>query len=157
MKKIHFSLLMLAIVVICTSCKREPLAMVFITNSITVPITFYGEKDTSRVHSANDSICLMPGERTFLCTVEVQDGKFVSVNDAAYSVFNPVVKIGLLDTIYEVPQEYRMFLNDVSSYMHYTSLNSSSSSPVKYEGSYYEYTLRPDFVEEILRASVANK
>ena len=44
MKKIHFSLLMLAIVVICTSCKREPLAMVFITNSITVPITFYGEK-----------------------------------------------------------------------------------------------------------------
>ena len=47
MKKIHFSLLMLAIVVICTSCKREPLAMVFITNSITVPITLYGEKDTS--------------------------------------------------------------------------------------------------------------
>ena len=157
MKKIHFSLLMLAIVVICTSCKREPLAMVFITNSITVPITLYGEKDTSLVHSANDSICLMPGERTFLCTVEVQDGKFVSVNDHAYSVFNPVVKIGLLDTIYEVPQEYRMFLNDVSNYMHYTSLSSSSSSPVKYEGSYYEYTLHPDFVEEILRASVANK
>ena len=157
MKKIHFSLLMLAIVVICTSCKREPLAMVFITNSITVPITLYGEKDTSLVHSANDSICLMPGERTFLCTVEVQDGKFVSVDDPAYSLFNPVVKIGLLDTIYEVPQEYRMFLNDVSNYMHYTSLSSSSSSPVKYEGSYYEYTLRPDFVEEILRASVANK
>ena len=157
MKKIHFSLLMLAIVVICTSCKREPLAMVFITNSITVPITLYGEKDTSLVHSANDSICLMPSERTFLCTVEVQDGKFVSVDDPAYSLFNPVVKIGLLDTIYEVPQEYRMFLNDVSNYMHYTSLSSSSSSPVKYEGSYYEYTLRPDFVEEILRASVANK
>ena len=154
MKKIHFSLLMLAIVVICTSCKKEPLAMVFITNNSTVPITLYGEKDTSLVHSTNDSICLMPGERTFLCTVEVQDGKFVSVYDAAYSVFNPVVKIGLLDTIYEVPQENRMFLNDVSSYMHYTSLSSSSSSPVKYEGSYYEYTLLPDFVEEILQASV---
>ena len=145
---------MLAIVVICTSCKKEPLAMVFITNNITVPITLYGEKDTSLVHSANDSICLMPGERTFLCTVEVQDGKFVSVNDAAYSVFNPAVKIGLMDTIYEVPQENRMFLNDVSSYMHYTSLSSSSSSPVKYEGSSYEYKLRPDFVEEILKDSV---
>ena len=157
MKKSYFSLLMLAIVVICTSCKKEPLAMVFITNYITVPITLYGERDTSRIHSENDSLLLIPGERTFLCTVEVQDGQFVSIHDHAYSVFNPVVKIGLLDTIYEVPQEYRMFLNDVSSYMHYTSLSSSSSSPVKYEGSYYEYTLRPDFVEEILRASVANK
>ena len=131
--------------------------MVFITNYITVPITLYGERDTSRIHSENDSLLLIPGERTFLCTVEVQDGQFVSIHDHAYSVFNPVVKIGLLDTIYEVPQEYRMFLNDVSSYMHYTSMSSSSSSPVKYEGSYYEYTLRPDFVEEILRASVANK
>ena len=157
MKKSYFSLLMLAIVVICTSCKKEPLAMVFITNYITVPITLYGERDTSRIHSENDSLLLIPGERTFLCTVEVQDGQFVSIHDHAYSVFNPVVKIGLLDTIYEVPQEYRMFLNDVSSYMHYTSMSSSSSSPVKYEGSYYEYTLRPDFVEEILRASVANK
>ena len=157
MKKSYFSLLMLAIVVICTSCKKEPLAMVFITNNITVPITLYGERDTSRIHSENDSLLLIPGERTFLCTVEVQDGQFVSIHDHAYSVFNPVVKIGLLDTIYEVPQEYRMFLNDVSSYMHYTSMSSSSSSPVKYEGSYYEYTLHPDFVEEILRASVANK
>ena len=154
MKKIHFSLLMLAIVVICASCTREPLSMVFITSNIDVPITLYGERDTSRIHSENDSLLLIPGERTFLCTVEVQEGKFVSVNDRAYSVFNPVVKIGLLDTIYEVPQEYRMFLNDVSSYMHYTSMSSSSSSPVKYEGSYYEYTLRPDFVEEILQASV---
>jgi hypothetical protein len=128
--------------------------MVFITSNIDVPITLYGERDTSRIHSENDSILLIPGERTFLCTVEVQDGQFVSIHDHAYSVFTPVVKIGLLDTIYEVPQEYRMFLNDMSSYMHYTSLSSSSSSPVKYEGSYYEYTLLPDFVEEILQASV---
>ena len=153
MKKIHFSLLMLAIVVICTSCKREPLAMVFITNNINVPITLYGERDTSRVHSENDSILLIPGERIFLCTVEVQDGQFVSVSDAAYSLFNPVVKIGLLDTIYEVPQEYRMFLNDVSSYMHYTSMSSSSSSPVKYESSYYDYTLHAAFIQEIINAS----
>ena len=153
MKKTLFSLLMLAIVVICTSCKREPLAMVFITNNSTVPITLYGERDTSRIHSENDSLLLIPGERTFLCTVEVQEGKFVSVNDRAYSVFNPVVKIGLLDTIYEIPQEYRMFLNDVSSYMHYTSMSSSSSSPVKYEGSYYDYTLQADFLMKIINAS----
>ena len=157
MKKSYFSLLMLAIVVICTSCKKEPLAMVFITNYITVPITLYGEKATSLVHSENDSICLMPGERTFLCAVAVQDGKFVSVNDAAYSVFNPVVKIGLLDTIYEVPQEFRMFLNDVSGYRHSVGIEGSSSSTVKYESSYYDYILLPDFVEEILRASVENK
>ena len=153
MKKIHFSLLMLAIVVICASCTREPLSMVFITSNINVPITLYGERDTSRVHSENDSILLIPGERIFLCTVEVQDGQFVSVSDAAYSLFNPVVKIGLLDTIYEVPQEYRMFLNDVSSYMHYTSMSSSSSSPVKYESSYYDYTLHAAFIQEIINAS----
>ena len=157
MKKIHFSLLMLAIVVICTSCTREPLSMVFITSNINVPITLYGERDTTRVHSENDSICLIPGERTFLCTVAVQDGQFVSVSDAAYSLFNPVVKIGLLDTIYEVPQEYRMFLNDMSSYKHVVGLEGSSSSTVKYESSYYDYILLPDFVEEILRASVENK
>ena len=144
---------MLAIVVICTSCTREPLSMVFITSNINVPITLYGERDTSRVHSENDSILLIPGERIFLCTVEVQDGQFVSVSDAAYSLFNPVVKIGLLDTIYEVPQEYRMFLNDVSSYMHYTSMSSSSSSPVKYESSYYDYTLHAAFIQEIINAS----
>ena len=157
MKKSYFSLLMLAIVVICTSCKKEPLAMVFITNYITVPITLYGERDTSRIHSENDSLLLIPGERTFLCTVEVQDGQFVSIHDHAYSVFNPVVKIGLLDTIYKVPQEYRMFLNDVSSYKHVVGLEGSSSSTVKYESSYYDYILLPDFVEEILRASVENK
>ena len=148
---------MLAIVVICASCTREPLSMVFITSNIDVPITLYGERDTSRIHSENDSLLLIPGERTFLCTVEVQDGKFVSVDDPAYSLFNPVVKIGLLDTIYEVPQEYRMFLNDVSSYMHYTSLSSSSASPVRYEGSYYDYTLRADFVKEIIQASEKNQ
>ena len=157
MKKSYFSLLMLAIVVICTSCTREPLSMVFITSNINVPITLYGERDTTRVHSENDSICLIPGERTFLCTVAVQDGQFVSVSDAAYSLFNPVVKIGLLDTIYEVPQEYRMFLNDMSSYKHVVGLEGSSSSTVKYESSYYDYILLPDFVEEILRASVENK
>lgn len=157
MKKIHFSLLILAIVVICASCTREPLSMVFITSNIDVPITLYGERDTSRIHSENDSLLLIPGERTFLCTVEVQDGKFVSVNDHAYSVFNPVVKIGLLDTIYEVPQEFRMFLNDVSGYRHSVGIEGSSSSTVKYESSYYDYILLPDFVEEILRASVANK
>ena len=157
MKKSYFSLLMLAIVVICTSCTREPLSMVFITSNINVPITLYGERDTSRVHSENDSILLIPGERIFLCTVEVQDGQFVSVSDAAYSLFNPVVKIGLLDTIYEVPQEYRMFLNDVSGYRHSVGIEGSSSSTVKYESSYYDYILLPDFVEEILRASVANK
>ena len=153
MKKSYFSLLMLAIVVICASCTREPLSMVFITSNIDVPITLYGERDTSRIHSEHDSLLLIPGERTFLCTVEVQDGQFVSVSDAAYSLFNPVVKIGLLDTIYEVPQEYRMFLNDVSSYMHYTSMSSSSSSPVKYESSYYDYTLHAAFIQEIINAS----
>ena len=81
---------MLAIVVICASCTREPLSMVFITSNIDVPITLYGERDTSRIHSENDSLLLIPGERTFLCTVEVQDGKFVSVDDPAYSLFRSI-------------------------------------------------------------------
>mgnify|MGYP006394098583 CR=1 FL=1 len=43
MKKIHFSLLMLAIVVSCTSCIREPESVAFITSHVNVPITLYND------------------------------------------------------------------------------------------------------------------
>lgn len=150
MKKIHFSLLMLAIVVICTSCIREPESVAFITSHVNVPITLYNDRD---------SVHLVPLQRTYLCHVEVKDGKFVSCTGMnwTFSLFDPVLRIGLLDTIYTVPEQYQMFLSDVDNYMHHLGYSSSSSSPVKYEHSCYDYTLLPDFVEEILRASVANK
>ncbi|MBQ9751541.1 MAG: hypothetical protein IJV81_01760 [Paludibacteraceae bacterium] len=150
MKKIHFSLLMLAIVVSCTSCIREPESVAFITSHVNVPITLYNDRD---------SVHLVPLQRTYLCHVEVEDGKFVGCTGMnwTFSLFDPVLKIGLLDTIYTVPEQYQMFLSDVDNYMHHLGYSSSNSSSIKYEHSCYDYTLLPDFVEEILRASVANK
>lgn len=141
---------MLAIVVSCTSCIREPESVAFITSHVNVPITLYNDRD---------SVHLVPLQRTYLCHVEVKDGKFVGCTGMnwTFSLFDPVLKIGLLDTIYTVPEQYQTFLSDVDNYMHHLGYSSSSSSPVKYEHSCYDYTLLPDFVEEILRASVANK
>jgi hypothetical protein len=150
MKKIHFSLLMLAIVVICTSCVREPESVAFITSHVNVPITLYSEKD---------SVHLVPLQRTYLCHVEVEDGKFVSCTGMnwTFSLFDPVIKIGLLDTIYTVPEQYQMFLSDVDSYMHHLGYSSSNTSPVKYEHSCYDYDLRADFVKQIINACEACK
>ncbi|MBQ5388295.1 MAG: hypothetical protein IIU55_04380 [Paludibacteraceae bacterium] len=150
MKKIHFSLLMLAIVVICTSCVKEPQPMAYITSHLNVPITLYSEKD---------SVFLAPMQRTYLCDVEVENGKFIHCGGInwVFSVFEPIVKIGLLDTIYAVPEQYQKFLADVDSYMYHLSYSSTSSSSVKYESSNYDYYLKADFVEDIIEASVVNK
>ncbi|MBQ8386667.1 MAG: hypothetical protein IJX48_04355 [Paludibacteraceae bacterium] len=143
-------MLMLAIVVSCTSCIREPESVAFITSHVNVPITLYNDRD---------SVHLVPLQRTYLCHVEVKDGKFVGCTGMnwTFSLFDPVLKIGLLDTIYTVPEQYQTFLSDVDNYMHHLGYSSSSSSSIKYEHSCYDYTLLPDFVEEILRVSVANE
>ena len=150
MKKIHFSLLMLAIVVICTSCVREPESVAFITSHLNVPITLYNDRD---------SVHLVPLQRTYLCHVEVEDGKFVGCTGMnwIFNLCDPVIKIGILDTIYTVPEQYQMFLSDVDNYMHHLGHSSSSSSPIKYEHSCYDYNLRADFVEQIINASEACK
>ena len=150
MKKIHFSLLMLAIVVICTSCVREPESVAFITSQFDVPVTLYNEKD---------SVLLAPHQRTYLCHVEVENGNFVSCTGMnwTFNLCDPVIKIGILDTIYTVPEQYQMFLSDVDNYMHHLGHSSSSSSPIKYEHSCYDYNLRADFVEQIINASKACK
>ena len=146
MKKIHFSLLMLAIVVICTSCVREPESVAFITSHLNVPITLYNDRD---------SVHLVPLQRTYLCHVEVEDGNFVGCTGMnwTFNLWDPVIKIGILDTIYTVPEQYQMFLSDVDNYMHHLGHSSSSSSPIKYEHSCYDYNLRADFVEQIINAS----
>ena len=74
-----------------------------------------------------------------------------------FSLFDPVIKIGLLDTIYTVPEQYQMFLSDVDSYMHHLGYSSSNTSPVKYEHSCYDYDLRADFVKQIINACEACK
>ena len=149
MKKIHFSLLMLAIVVICTSCAREPQPMAYITNTSDVAITLYGDRE-------KDSVVLSPWQRTYICDVDVIDGMFVGSSgyNWMFSVFAPVTKIKRLATIYAVPEQYQKFLSDINNYIHHTSIGSSSSSPVKLEGSHYDYYLTVDFIEEIIQASL---
>ena len=124
--------------------------MAYITSHLNVPITLYNEKD---------SVFLAPMQRTYLCDVKVENGKFTHCGGVnwTFCVFDPVIKIALLDTTYTVPEQYQLFLADVDSYMYHLGYSSSSSSPVNYESSCYDYVLRPDFVEEILKASVANK
>ena len=148
MKRSYFSLLMLAIVVICTSCAREPQPMAYITNTSDVAITLYGDRE-------KDSVVLSPWQRTYICDVDVIDGKFAgsSGHNWMFSVFTPVTKIKRLDTMYEVPEQYQKFLSDINNYIHHTSLGSSSSSPVKLEGSHYDYYLTDEFIEEIIQAS----
>ena len=150
MKRSYFSLLMLAIVVSCTSCVREPESVAFITSHLNVPITLYNDRD---------SVHLVPLQRTYLCHVEVEDGKFVGCTGMnwTFNLCDPVIKIGILDTIYTVPEQYQMFLSDVDNYMHHLGHSSSSSSPIKYEHSCYDYNLRADFVEQIINASEACK
>ena len=147
MKKSYFSLLNLAIVVICKSCTSEPQPMAYITSTVNVPITLYGERDT---------VFLAPLQRTYLCHVDVIDGQFTGVSGVnwIFSILDPVVKIGLSDTIYNVPDQYQYFLKDIDNYMYSISSSSSSSSPVKYESSNYDYTLRADFIKEIIQASI---
>lgn len=98
-------------------------------------------------------------QRTYVCDVEVKNGKFISCGGLnwTFCVSDPVIKIGLLDTIYVVPEQYQEFLADVDSYMYHLMYSTSSSSPVKYESSSYDYYLKADLVEEIIEASIASK
>ena len=145
MKKTSFSLLLLAIVVIGTSCAKQPQSRAFVTNETGAPVTLYTEKD---------SVYLFPMQRTYLCDVEVQDGRFVSCGGLnwTFSLIDPIVKIAVSDTSYAVPESYQGFLKDVSSYMHHISLSSSTSSATKYEGSNYDYFLREDILKAIINA-----
>ena len=107
----------------------------------------------------NAKIATMDKENPFAESAIVKDGKFVGCTGMnwTFSLFDPVLKIGLLDTIYTVPEQYQMFLSDVDNYMHHLGHSSSSSSPIKYEHSCYDYNLRADFVEQIINASEACK
>lgn len=139
MKGIKLFFIVFAIATLCVSCKKEPQAIAFITNEVNTPIMLYSE---------SDSIFLYPLQRTYLAHIGVENGEIYSCD--GFSLFDPITKMGILDTIYDVPEQYGMFLADLNNYMHLIGAEPGINSGTVYENSSYDYSLRAEFVKKIM-------
>lgn len=139
MKGIKLFFIVFAIATLCVSCKKEPQAIAFITNEVNTPIMLYSE---------SDSIFLYPLQRTFLAHIGVENGEIYSCD--GFSLFDPITRMGILDTIYDVPEQYGMFLADLNNYMHLIGAEPGINSGTVYENSSYDYSLRAEFVKKIM-------
>lgn len=139
MKGIKLFFIVFAIATLCVSCKKEPQAIAFITNEVNTPIMLYSE---------SDSIFLYPLQRTYLAHIGVENGEIYSCD--GFSLFDPITKMGISDTIYDVPEQYGMFLADLNNYMHLIGAEPGINSGTVYENSSYDYSLRAEFVKKIM-------
>lgn len=139
MKGIKLFFIVFAIATLCVSCKKEPQAIAFITNEVNTPIMLYSE---------SDSIFLYPLQRTYLAHIGVENGEIYSCD--GFSLFDPITRMGILDTIYDVPEQYGMFLADLNNYMHLIGAEPGINSGTVYENSSYDYSLRAEFVKTIM-------
>lgn len=139
MRNVKLFFIVFAIATLCVSCKKEPQAIAFITNKVNTPIMLYSE---------SDSIFLYPLQRTYLAHIGVENRQIYSCD--GFSLFDPITRMGILDTIYDVPEQYGMFLADLNNYMHLIGAESGINSGTTYEHSSYDYSLRADFVEKII-------
>lgn len=139
MKGIKLFFIVFAIATLCVSCKKEPQAIAFITNEVNTPIMLYSE---------SDSIFLYPLQRTYLAHIGVENGEIYSCD--GFSLFDPITRMGILDTIYDVPEQYGMFLADLNNYMHLIGAEPGINSGTVYENSSYDYSLRVEFVKKIM-------
>lgn len=139
MKGIKLFFIVFAIATLCVSCKKEPQAIAFITNEVNTPIMLYSE---------SDSIFLYPLQRTYLAHIGVENGEIYSCD--GFSLFDPITRMGILDTIYDVPEQYGMFLADLNNYMHLIGAEPGINSGTVYENSSYDYFLRAEFVKKIM-------
>lgn len=139
MKGIKLFFIVFAIATLCVSCKKEPQAIAFITNEVNTPIMLYSE---------SDSIFLYPLQRTYLAHIGVENGEIYSCD--GFSLFDPITRMGILDTIYDVPEQYGMFLADLNNYMHLIGAEPGINSGTVYENSSYDYSLRAEFVKKIM-------
>lgn len=139
MKSIKVVFIILAFATLCVSCQKEPQAIAFITNKVNTPIMLYSE---------SDSIFLYPLQRTYLAHIGVENRQIYSCD--GFSLFDPITRMGILDTIYDVPEQYGMFLADLNNYIHLIGAEPGINSGTTYEHSSYDYSLRADFVEKII-------
>ena len=141
MKKIHYSLLLFAIVSFFSSCAKDPLPKAFITSIVNSSVTLYSE---------NDSIVLIPLQRTYLTDIDVVNNQIIACGSSNwyFNILAPVLKIGLNDTILDVLEEHRMFLSEIENYEHSTRISSGSGEKVLIRDD-YDYVLKTDFLKEI--------
>lgn len=139
MRNVKLFFIVFAIATLCVSCKKEPQGIAFITNKVNTPIMLYSE---------SDSIFLYLFQRTYLAHIGVENGEIYSCD--GFSLFDPITRMGILDTIYDVPEQYGLFLAELNNYMHLIGAESGINSGTTYEYSSYDYSLRADFVQKII-------
>lgn len=140
MRNVKSIFLILAVATLCVSCEKEPQAIAFITNEVNTPIMLYSE---------SDSIFLYPFQRTYLAHIGVEDGEIYSCD--GFSLFDPITRMGILDTIYDIPEQYGLFLADLNNYLHMIGSEPGINSGTTYDHSNYDYSLRADFVKQIIK------
>ena len=145
MKGLKSYFLILAIATLCVSCKKEPQAIAFITNEVNTPIMLYSE---------SDSIFLYPFQRTYLAHIGVENGEIYSCD--GFSLFDPITRMRISNTIYDVPEQYRMFLADLNNYLHLIGAEPGINSATTHEMSSYDYSLRVEFVKQIINENSVN-
>jgi hypothetical protein len=139
MRNLKSFFLILAVAMLCVSCEKEPHAIAFITNEVNTPIMLYSE---------SDSIFLYPLQRTYLAHIRVENGEIYSCD--GFSLFDPITRMGILDTIYDVPEQYGLFLTDLNNYWHAIGAEPGLNSGTIYENSSYDYSLSVEFVKQII-------
>lgn len=139
MRNVNSIFLIFAVATLCISCEKEPQAIAFITNEVNTPIMLYSE---------SDSIFLYPFQRTYLAHIGVENGEIYSCN--GFSLFEPITRIGIMDTIYDVSEQYGLFLADLNNYLHLIGAESGINSGTTYEQSSYDYSLKVEFVRQII-------
>ena len=141
MKKTNFSLLLLAIVVICTSCAKEPLPMVYLVNQTDESIMLYSE---------TDSMLVMPQKKSLLATWNLyKSDQIASWSDCSLGSNPKLMKAKISGKVFDVPKIYREVLNNVSNYRHYKVIDSYNSG-YKYMAHYYEYYLTTEWIETVI-------
>lgn len=141
MKKKLYSLLLLVIVTVLSSCSKNPQSIAFITSVVNVPITLY---------SAKDSVVLTPLQRTYLTHLDIINNQIIACGSSGwnFSVLEPVVKIGFNDTVLDVLEGYSMFLSEIENYTHSGSIVNGLGERAQVEDS-YDYILKTEFLKLI--------
>ena len=138
-----FFLIILGLVFICSSCEPNLLGNAYIIDKTYVPIVLYTE---------SDSLIALPMKRTYLAGgIIVENNRIVAWNDSEYdfNIGQSVKRIGILDSIYNVQDQYASMLSNLDNYSHFFSIHDSNTMHKHYANS-YEFYLTETFLNKII-------
>lgn len=125
-----------------TACSKEPADMAYIINDTDFHIMWY---------SNIDSISILPHKKVFIGEVFVENEKIISWRDYYFRFDGDqtLTKIGVekdgIYTIYDIPDQYKSILIEISNYLHHFSISDG-----KYISSHYELFLTERFINQII-------